>query len=222
MKWGNVTITSKATSDDGSLILRGTVDPEDKDFKKTKKITWVSSDPDTTFEVTLVEFDHIITKKKIEEADKVEDLVNRNSRIEYTAIAEGALRTIQQGQSIQLERRGYFYVDQVAWGERKLRLHYIPDGKSKAMSKISHKIDAKELAGGKGKADGANKAEAKKLAAAAGGAPVVTDGAAEDGAPQISKKEAKKQAKKDEKKQKKAQSKQDGAATTDGAKPDGQ
>jgi len=97
MKWGNVTITSKTTADDGTFILHGTVDPEDKDFKKTKKITWVSADPDTTFEVTLVELDHLITKKKVEENDKVADLVNRNSKIEYTAIAEGALRTIQKG-----------------------------------------------------------------------------------------------------------------------------
>lgn len=33
------------------------------------------------------------------------------------------------------------------------------------MSKISHKLDAKEVAGGKGKSDGANKAEQKKLQA---------------------------------------------------------
>jgi glutamyl-tRNA synthetase len=94
MKWGNVTISKKETADDGIVILHGLVDPEDKDFKKTKKITWVCADPDTTIEITLVEFDHLITKKKVEDTDDVKLLVNHNSRIEYSAIAEGSLRNI--------------------------------------------------------------------------------------------------------------------------------
>ena len=196
MKWGNVTITKKNTADDGTIKLYGTVDEADKDFKKTKKITWVCADPDTTVEITLVEFDHLITKKKVEDTDDVKQLVNKNSRIEYTAIAEGAIRSLQKGTPIQLERRGYFFVDQAAFGEgRKLRLNFIPDGKTKSMSVISHKLDQKEVAGGKGKSDGANRAEQKKL----GAEPTVYG----ETAP-ISKKEAKKQAKKDEKKAKKA------------------
>ena len=183
------------------------MDEGDKDFKKTKKLTWVCADPDTTVEITLVEYDHLITKRKVEEKDDVKDLVNTNSRIEYSAIAEGSLRTLQRGQSIQLERRGFFFVDQAITGEGKqMRLNFIPDGKPKAMSVISHKLDAKEVAGGKGKADGANRAEAKKLAAAGGAteAAEVIEGAAEGGAPVVSKKEAKKQAKKDQKKATKA------------------
>jgi glutamyl-tRNA synthetase len=219
MKWGNVTISKKEESD-GSFTLYGTVDPEDKDFKKTKKITWVCADPDTTVEITLVEYDHLITKKKVEENDDVKQLVNHNSRIEYTAIAEGSLRTIQKGASIQLERRGYFFVDQAIFGEsKKLRLNFIPDGKTKSMSVISHKLDQKEVAGGKGKLEGANRADAKKLAAG-GAAPLEANG---EGAAPISKKEAKKQAKKDEKKAKKAaggdeESKGEGAPAVKGKK----
>ena len=40
------------------------------------------------------------------------------------------------------------------------------------MSAISHKLDAKEIAGGKGKAEGANRADAKKLAGEAEAVPV--------------------------------------------------
>lgn len=191
MKWGNVTVTKKVQLDDGNFELTGTVDPEDKDFKKTKKITWVCADADTTVEVTLVEYDHIISKKKVEDTDDVKDIVNHNSRIEYTAIAEGSLRSIQRGAILQLERRGFFFVDQAAFGEaKKIRLNFVPDGKTKSMSVISHKLDQKEVAGGKGKAEGANRAEAKKLAE--------QTAAAEGGeAAPISKKEAKKQAKKD-------------------------
>jgi len=38
-------------------------------------------------------------------------------------------------------------------------LNFIPDGKTKSMSAISHQLDQKEVAGGKQKAAGANKAE---------------------------------------------------------------
>jgi glutamyl-tRNA synthetase len=213
MKWGNVTISAKNVAEDGAISLVGTIDTEDKDFKKTKKLTWVCADLDTTVEITLIEYDHLITKKKIEENDDVKDLVNHNSRIEYTAIAEGSLRTLQKGTPIQLERRGYFFIDQAATGEGKpLRLNFIPDGKTKSMSVISHKLDKKEVSQGKGKADGANRAEQKKLAAAAGGAGVAegeavaaTEGAAAEGGEgaKKSKKELKKEQKKEQKQAKK-------------------
>jgi len=86
--------------------------------------------------VTLVEYDHLITKKKVEENDDVKNLVNHNSKVEYTAIAEGSLRNIQHGQSIQLERRGYFFVDQIAFNDKMITLNFIPDGKTKSMSAI--------------------------------------------------------------------------------------
>jgi len=89
---------------------------EDKDFKKTKKIHWIAKDEKTMFEITLVELDHLITKKKVEEEDKVEDIVNRDSYIAYSAIAEGNLRSCKKGDIIQLERRGYFYVDKLELG----------------------------------------------------------------------------------------------------------
>ena len=147
----------------------------------------------------------MITKRKVEENDDVKDLVNKNSRIEYTAIAEGSLRTIQKGASIQLERRGYFFVDQAALGDsRQIRLNFIPDGKAKSMSVITHQLDQKEVAGGKGKADGANRADQKKLAAASGSATLATDATDESVAVPVSKKEAKKAAKKEQKKATKA------------------
>jgi glutamyl-tRNA synthetase len=141
MKWGNVTI-SKKEEINGVITLTGKVDPEDKDFKGTKKLTWIANDPDTTVEIVLVELDHLITKKKVEENDNVQDLVNHNSKIEYIALGEGSMRNLQKGIHIQIERRGYFYVDEIALGDRKIRLNFVPDGKTKSMSAITHKIDA--------------------------------------------------------------------------------
>ena len=148
MKWGNCVISKKEVKD-GVVHLEGTIDPEDKDFKKTKKITWITNDPNSVFEFTMVELDHIITKKKVEDNESVKDIVNLNSRVAYPAIAEGSMRQLQHGQIIQLERRGYFRVDKLALGNEKMTLNFVPDGKQSNMSKIKSKLDQKEVAGGK-------------------------------------------------------------------------
>jgi len=67
MKWGNATITRREDGADGSFELFATVDEADKDFKGTVKLTWICNDPATTCEVTMCEFDHLITKAKVEE-----------------------------------------------------------------------------------------------------------------------------------------------------------
>jgi hypothetical protein len=91
--------------------LLGKIDPTDKDFKKVKVLTWICADEASTVEISLVEFGHLITKKKVEENDDVKTIVNPHSRIEYTAIGEGCMRNLRHGEIIQLERRGFFYVD---------------------------------------------------------------------------------------------------------------
>jgi glutamyl-tRNA synthetase len=93
MKWGNATVTKKVVEGD-NFTLYATIDEEDKDFKKTKKITWLCADPASTVEIKLVEYAHLIDKPKIEESDDVEKLVNKNSKLESSAIAEGILRTL--------------------------------------------------------------------------------------------------------------------------------
>ena len=66
MAWGNVEIVQKKTNAAGKIVLYGDLNLKDKNFKKTKKVHWITKDEDTIFEITLVELDHLITKKKIE------------------------------------------------------------------------------------------------------------------------------------------------------------
>jgi glutamyl-tRNA synthetase len=75
MKWGNAIITKKEEKD-GQITLWADLAVEDKDYKGTKKITWIAINESTNFEITLVELDHLITKKKVEENEKVQDIVN--------------------------------------------------------------------------------------------------------------------------------------------------
>lgn len=91
----------------------------------------------------LVEFDHLITVKKFEEDTKIDDVVNYNSKFETKALVELDINSINKNEIIQLERRGFFIVDKLASEADMITLHFIPDGKTKAMSIVSNKVDAK-------------------------------------------------------------------------------
>jgi glutamyl-tRNA synthetase len=99
MKWGNAVIT-KADWNGDNVQLNAKLTLDDKDFKGTSKVTWIAVDENTNFRFTMVEYDHLITEKKPDETTKVQDCVNRNSKISYTAIGEGSLRNLKKGQHI--------------------------------------------------------------------------------------------------------------------------
>lgn len=76
MKWGNATISKITESKEDGLHLYATVDEEDKNFKGTVKLTWICADPDSTVELKIVEFDHLITKEKVEDEDDIAKIFN--------------------------------------------------------------------------------------------------------------------------------------------------
>lgn len=157
-KWGNSRVAKLDKDENGEITkVYLNLTPEDKDFKKTKIAHWISSKEGhvsifltiQSIKVTLVEFDHLITKEKIEENDNIEDLVNPNSKIETTLLVEPAFALLQATECGQFERRGYFYVDKVAAEGKPAVVHYIPDGSTKTMSVVKTKVDPKSLAQGK-------------------------------------------------------------------------
>ena len=95
MKWGNVVVTEKGKTEAGLTLLTAELKLDDKDYKKTKKLHWITNDPNTVFEFTMVELDHLITKDKIEEEDDISTIVNRNSYIPYSAYGEGNMRSLK-------------------------------------------------------------------------------------------------------------------------------
>jgi hypothetical protein len=102
MKWGIAIVTS-IEEVSGVFTVKAELKVEDTDYKKTKKLTWITEDPNSNFEVTLVELDHLITKKKVEENEKVSDIVNYNSRIAYNAVAEGNMKDLKKGDIISFQ-----------------------------------------------------------------------------------------------------------------------
>jgi glutamyl-tRNA synthetase len=135
MDWGNAIIKSKETNTEG-IITSITADLHlEGDFKKTKKkITWLSSSTPThpIIVVTLLDYDYLITKKKLEEEDKVDDFVTPVSEFRVDACTDSGIHDLKKGDIIQFERKGYYILDSIS-GEgdsKKLEFIRIPDGKA--------------------------------------------------------------------------------------------
>ncbi|GFH13059.1 Gln-glu non-discriminatory tRNA synthetase [Haematococcus lacustris] len=63
-------------------------------------------------------------------------LVNPTTKFEVPASGDGNMRVLQKGEVIQLERKGYYIVDQPLTKPGKpMVLFCIPDGRTKTMTK---------------------------------------------------------------------------------------
>ncbi|EIE22615.1 glutamyl-tRNA synthetase, putative [Coccomyxa subellipsoidea C-169] len=153
MDWGNAIVqrvskdeSGAATGLEGVLHLEGSV-------KTTKlKLTWLP-DISTLTPLRLVELDHLITKKKPEEEDKIEDLVNPNSRTECLAWGDANMGELRKGEVLQLERKGYYIVDvPAAQGGQPAVLFAIPDGHQKKVAQPAPAATAATVAAPAGKA----------------------------------------------------------------------
>jgi len=84
------------------------------DIKSTsKKLTWLADIPDL-LNVTLVSYDHLLTVQKLDENDTnwLETSINKNSKHDIDAVADANMRVLKRGDKLQLERRGYYIVDE--------------------------------------------------------------------------------------------------------------
>ena len=86
MNWGNFQIHAKELQADGSYLIKAEYLSEDKDFKKTKKITWLADNTNLLI-ADLWEFDHIIKTPKVEE----------NSVFKSKIYVDSHIRTLSRG-----------------------------------------------------------------------------------------------------------------------------
>jgi len=130
MSWGNCVVREVARDAAGAvtgvtaeLHLAG-------DVKKTKlKTTWLADVPELV-ELETREFGHLLTKAKVEEDDAIEDIANRDSVKVTAMLGDPNMRNLNRGDTLQLERKGFYIVDQaMAAPGQKLVLFHIPDGK---------------------------------------------------------------------------------------------
>jgi len=144
MDWGNA-IFRKIKKDDSGNVVEIEADLHlEGNFKLTKrKLTWLSNVPESLVTVKLLEYDHLITKPTLGEADKFEDFVNPDTVHETLCIGDPNLRSLQKGESIQLERRGYFICEKPLFKSDEIHLISIPDGAQSGPSILSHKVQLK-------------------------------------------------------------------------------
>ena len=135
MDWGNAIVRSKTTDVSGVVTAIEMELHLDGDFRKTKKkITWLAQ-PDAAHglvDVTLLDHDYLITKKKLEENDDVKDFVTPVSEFRDEARADANIADLKKGDIIQFERKGYYIFDGVVSGRHEF-IH-IPDGRAASIN----------------------------------------------------------------------------------------
>ncbi|PRW45405.1 glutamyl-tRNA synthetase isoform A [Chlorella sorokiniana] len=133
MGWGNAIMrklhkdaAGAVTAIDAELNLGG-------DFKKTKlKLTWLAQS-DECPQLDLVDLGYLVTKRKLEDEDNFEDWVNHHSKVVTAAVGDANMRSLKQGDVIQLERKGYYIVDApFTSADKPIVLLNIPDGRARA------------------------------------------------------------------------------------------
>lgn len=132
MDWGNAIVETVQKDENGTVVgLVGVLHLEGS-VKTTKlKLTWLPDFPELV-NLSLIELDYLITKKKLEEEDDFTSVLNPMTRWEIHALGDANMRNLKRGEIIQLERKGYFICDAPLLRPSKpICLIAIPDGRQR-------------------------------------------------------------------------------------------
>lgn len=136
MDWGNAIVRSKITNASGTVASIEMDLNLEGDFRKTKKkITWLAqpTDEHPLVDVVLLDYDYLITKKKLEENDSVEDFATPVTEFREEAVADAGVKDLKKGDIMQFERKGYFSFDGPG-EDGKPSFIRIPDGKAASLA----------------------------------------------------------------------------------------
>uniref|UniRef100_M3XH78 Bifunctional glutamate/proline--tRNA ligase n=1 Tax=Latimeria chalumnae TaxID=7897 RepID=M3XH78_LATCH len=155
INWGNISITKIHRGSSGKIVsLDGSLNLDNKDYKKTTKITWLAETTSAPLVPAIcVYYEHLINKPVLGKDEDFKSYVNRNSKQEERMLGDPCLKYLKKGEIIQLQRRGFFICDQpyesvspYSCKEAPCILIYIPDGHTKEMptsgSKEKNKAEA--------------------------------------------------------------------------------
>ncbi|XP_006022406.1 bifunctional glutamate/proline--tRNA ligase isoform X4 [Alligator sinensis] len=142
INWGNIIITKIHRNSNRKIVsIDAKLNLENKDYKKTAKITWLTNTPSAPLIPSVcVNYEHLITKPVLGKDEDFKQYVNRNSKQEELMLGDPCLKELKKGDIIQLQRRGFFICDQpyepispYSCKEAPCILIYIPDGHTKEM-----------------------------------------------------------------------------------------
>ncbi|GIX63883.1 glutamyl-tRNA synthetase [Babesia caballi] len=127
MRWGNAIVSTPS--------FEARLNPEG-DFKKTKKkLHWLPKEDDKLVKCTLKQYGDLLAVDKIDpeqlaEPDDMRNFLEPVTEWTTECLADKQLAALEKGTIVQLERRGYYIVDQTA-SAGGLVMVSIPDGKMK-------------------------------------------------------------------------------------------
>lgn len=145
MDWGNAFVRQIRVAADGSIDSLELELHLDGDVKKTsKKVTWLANE-DAESSLTpclLLDYDFLITKKKLEEDESWERYINPRTEFQQLAWADSHVGLLSVGTIIQFERKGYYRVDKTAGSpstitpedDSRVELVFIPDGRAASVA----------------------------------------------------------------------------------------
>jgi glutamyl-tRNA synthetase len=129
MNWGNAIVRDISTTqrdfdaadtaasgsnDKSNIVVKHLVlelDLSSRDFKKTKKTTWLAAAEENMIPVELMVFDHLIIKDKLEPSDVLEECLTPITQFTTRAFADCNVVDLKQGAVIQFERKAYYRLD---------------------------------------------------------------------------------------------------------------
>ncbi|XP_063831519.1 bifunctional glutamate/proline--tRNA ligase [Ostrinia nubilalis] len=142
INYGNVMIDKIHKAPDGTVTsIDATSNLDNKDFKKTLKLTWLADSKQSPMvETYCVYFDHIISKPLLGKDEDFKQFIGHKTRWEVPMLGEPSLAHVKVGDIIQLQRRGFFRVDAApapvsphTARAAPLVLFHVPDGHTKEM-----------------------------------------------------------------------------------------
>ncbi|XP_034427470.1 bifunctional glutamate/proline--tRNA ligase isoform X2 [Hippoglossus hippoglossus] len=172
INWGNLIITKINKAADGKVVsMEARLNLDNKDYKKTTKITWLAETSSAPLLPTIcINYLPLITKAVITKEDDFKEYINKNSKLEEKMLGDPCLKNLKKGDIIQLQRRGFYICDQPyepvspnSCKESPCVLLYIPDGHTKEMPTAGSKD--------KGKSQTSSKTPATPTKAASKSAP---------------------------------------------------
>jgi len=129
MHWGNAFVEKLEKKGDVVTGVIGRLHLEGSPKTTKYKLNWLPV-MDSLIDVTLRELGYLFTKPTFADGEDPMDFVNPKSLMDSKAKGEPAMLSLKKGDSLQLERAGYYIVDSVS----PLILLEIPDGKAKKVS----------------------------------------------------------------------------------------
>lgn len=132
MNWGNAYVRN-ITNDEASGKVQhlGIELHPEGDVKKTeKKITWLSEEGQDLCDVEYIFYDYLVSKDKIEKDEDIDDFITQKTEFRTKAFADVNVRNLKKDDIVQLDRKGFFIVDQPVSEGQPAIFFNIPSGRS--------------------------------------------------------------------------------------------